>query len=1031
VELQELYGDLLAAQLPDKLDQKAVANPGFKPLDIPNYYPVDRASDIQSGPKIGYDQSGFVTDINYPDGKMRHIDRDQTTHEATAIFTQDRDGITKLVNQNGTWFMEVQGMNLPFPGKIDVSKDGDIAMQTNASGVWRIEKANGSVSEEKENEDGARASFDSNHQIAKITRKDGASFEQLDQNRIVESHPGSKPITWTNLGGLWTSDSGDKPRKNMAMHDNATVTYEDSNAVKHTINGRGIETLEGAGMGKITPDISGRPQEVETADGQKVRKYTYFDEVGSDIKSVTIVDKKDNSTVTYSRESKDANQWRNEKGGYWQGNIKVSPDGVHSVRSSQYGAEESGKWTSYHPDGRQTSDTINLDGSRSSYDESGALVSFRGADGSRMDRFSINGRDTIQHYNPKIGETITWTKGSDGFFKSDSARFPDARKDLTFSTNGEQNYSNEKGARVLERRDGTKQIVEKDGTKLDVDEKNQTVRATKGNLERTFIRDDNGIVAVRDRNTTSKEERIIFERRPAGEENRSNINIAPNGDLSYQNPDGSAVIERSNMLRLDLDKDGDITRVVGPKGSRVYQYIGEGDHKVVANVLDTRKTEKGEKTEQWTRVANPDGTLSNEFRSRQDDGKDRKPRYNLTPCAEGEYEYKLASDKPGDKAHVEKLVKESADGMPESVEEAREALMGVLENVMDKARYAANVVFMKKFEQRMMDQTELQVAAGLDPEKVMKETAKCITETYFNCARLAGTPKGQNEMYGLKDRVRLAENLLYLANDPTDIKQGGQGTCWWESSWNVGLFQRNAGCAARFCADIALKSEYTSTAGPLKGGPPKTIKIPRQYVGLNSSDSGAGWTPQNSHRSSQRSMVGMLIDQVGPPLGGQRGWGQSNAGWHTEARNILYMMTGRDNIRHGDSGIGRHEKLELLKTGGWTSSGGNHMWGYTMHKEKNGSWVVIKDDQYEGGDHVIQRIANLKQWIGSDIQRDVRSQWKPSKPRPGQSTDSAPSYMASNASNNTYRPRTNNSLESDRINVIQMNKPVWQNSRMS
>jgi hypothetical protein len=985
------------------------------------------------------DASGYVTDIVYPGGKTRHIERDPATHEAKSITTNTAEGTTKLLSQNGRWYMEVQGLQLPFPGKVEAAKNGDVAMQTSNDGVWRIEKPDGKVSEEKENADGARISFDDNHKLSKITRKDGTTFEQTNGNTIVESHPGAKPITWTNQGGVWSADNGEKPRKNFALREDGSVSFEDASGIKHSINGRGAETLEGAGLGKITPDASNRPREVETADGKKVRKYDYFDDNSTDIKSVTIVDKTQNSSMTYTRESKDSKQWRNEQGQVWSGEIRVSPDGVHSIKASNqyrnYDDDDSPKdntrWTSYYPDGRETSDQINSDNSRASYDKQNNLVSFRGPDGVRIDRLSINGQETITHYDPKIGETVNWTKNGDGKWVSDSPRFKDARKDLGFNTNGELNYTNDNGGKVQGHRDGTKQIVEKDGTKLDFDKDGQITKATRGNLERTFVRDGSGIAVVKDKNLSTKEERTVFERRPPGEENRKNIFVSPNGDLSYQNSDGTAVIERSNMLHLDLDKDGDITRVVGPKGTRSFQYIGEGEHKALVNVTDTRKTEKGDKTETWTRVANPDGSLSSEFRSKDDAGKDRKSRYNITPCADGEYEYRLAADKAGDKAHVEKLTKEGVDGMPEGIEDARQELVSHLEGVMEKSRLDQNIEFMKKFEKRMMDQAELQIAAGIDSDKVMKETEKCIIDTYYNCARLTA-PQGSKQLYGQKDRVRLAENLLYLAQDPSDIKQGGQGTCWWESSWNVGLFQRNAGDAARLCADVALTGQYTSTAGPLRGGGPKTIRIPPEHVRLDRRDSGAGWTPQNAKSSSQRSMVGMLIDQIGPPLGGQRGWGQSDGGWHSEARNILYMMTGRDNIRHGSSSLGRHEKLELLKTGGWTSSGGGHMWAYTMHKEKDGSWVVIRDDQYNNADRVIQRVNNLKSWISQSDQSEVRKNWrghqnKRSDDSPSPKPDSRP------APRPTPRPRPTDDEEYDngRVNVVQMVRPVWTNQRRS
>ncbi len=971
-------------------------------------------------PPIIANASGYVTDVAYPDGKMRHIERDPQTHEATLIVTEDREGSTKLSKQGGQWFMEVQGMALPFPGKVEVSKDGDVSMQTTSNGVWRVEKANGDVTEEKENADGARVSFDSNHRLAKITRQDGTCLVQQNENIIVEARPGRNPIIWSNNGGVWTSDAADRPRKNLSLRDDGTVTFEDQSGIKHTVNGRGIETLEGAGFGRITPDASNRPSVVETADGKRLRKYEYFDEKGSDIKSVTIIDREKSSSVSYTRDSADSKQWKSERGS-WSGEIKVSSDGVHSVRAAGYNQNSDSKWTSYHPDGRETTDSFANDGARLSYDKNNVLVSYRGPDGVRIDKLD----NRVTHYDPTHGGTVTWSKGADGMWTSDSPQFKDARKDINISASGEFSYVNDKGGKVQEHRDGSKQIVDRDGTKLDFDRNGEIIRATKGNLERTFIRDSAGIVSVRDRNLSSKEEKSIFDRRPAGQENRSKIFVDRNGDLSYQNPDGSAVIERSNMLHIDLDKDGDIKRVVGPKSTREFQYVGDGDTKSLASIVDTRKTEKGEKTESWTRVANPDGTLSNEFRGVDDKGKALKSRYSVTPCADGEYEYRLATDRPGEKIHVERLNRQTIDGMPEGISEAREQLISQLEGVMDKSRLAQNIQFMKNFEKRMLDQTELEIAAGINPASVMKEMERQVVDTYYNCARLT-VGQAQRQLYGQKDRIRLAENLLYLAADPTDIKQGNQGTCWWESSWNIGVFQRNAGAGSRLIADVALTGQYTSTAGKLRGGAPKTITVPYRYVNFSNHDSGGRWTPQNSRSSSARSMVGMMMDQIGPPLYGARSWGQSNAGDHSEARNIVYMITGKDEIRHGSSGLGRHEKLQLLKTGGWTSSGGGHMWGYSMHKDRDGGWVVIRDDQYQGADRVIARVRDLRSWITADVAADARKQWRASKPRPGESIDASPTY-SSFASNNTFSSprRAEDEAYGNRMKQMQMNRPKW------
>ena len=975
-------------------------------------------------PGVKTNSAGFVTDIVYDENKSRQIVRDAATNAPTSMTTRTADGTNTLVKRDGMWYMQVQELELPFPGKVEVGEDGTVAMQTSFNGIWRIEKPDGTVSEEKENADGARISFSPDHQLQKITRKDGTTFQQADSNTIVETMPGRTSTTWTKQGDLWTSAS-DQPRKNFQLNTDGTISFEDKDGIKHSVNGRGIETLEGAGLGRITPDEAGRPHIVESSDGTKKRSYEYFDSKSADVRSFTVTDAEKGTTTTWTREAANKDIWRNEKNQIWQGDLQCSNDGVHSIRQRRWQSQDA-KWTSHHPDGKTTSDEIKEDGSRFSYNDKNELVSYRGSDGTRMDRVGTDGSQ-VKYYSPKLGETVTWMKGSDGSYISDSPKFTDVRRDLSFTNTGEIAYTNLQGGKVTEHRDGTKQVLERDGTKLDFDTNEQIIRATKGSLERSFVREGGEIKIVRDKNLTNKEERTIFERRPGGEENRLQIAVNRQGDLSYVNPDGTAVIERSNMLRLELDRDGDITRVVGPKNVRQFQYIGEGDQKAVIAVTDTRQTDRGTKTESWSRVANPDGTLSGEFRSRDENGKERKPRYNMTVCADGEYEYRSATDKPGEKAHIAKLNREGMDGMPESVDDARDELRAVLEGCMDKARLDKNMGFMKVFEKRMMDQTELLIAAGVDQEAAIRETEKAIVETYFHVGRLAGEAQSNRNLYDHRTRVRLAENMLYLAADPTDIKQGGQGTCWWESSWNVGLFQRNANEAARFISDVALTGQYTSTAGPLRGGANKTIRIRPEYVRINGGRDSGAWTPENARSGSHRSMVGMLIDQIGPPLGGQRGWGQSNAGWHSEARNILYMMTGKDQIRHGAFGIGRHEKIQLLKTGGWTASGSGHMWGYSMKKDpRDGSWLVLKDDQYQGNDHVIERIRDLRSWISRDVKDQVRKEWRPSK-----QSDRQYAYNPSTYQRPAPVQVRRSTYDDVAPRIVPMNKPTWQSSRMS
>lgn len=450
----------------------------------------------------------------------------------------------------------------------------------------------------------------------------------------------------------------------------------------------------------------------------------------------------------------------------------------------------------------------------------------------------------------------------------------------------------------------------------------------------------------------------------------------PDGSVSQERRGGQA-IDRPIDRPIGLPDSGEsVTKINGPSGTREFKYIGEGDRKSLVSVTDTRQTSNGEQKETWTRVVNIDGSLSNEFRAQGSDGRALKSRYNIKPHTDGEYEYSLATDNPGDKPHLERMSRRDSTNVAASVEEAREQLVSVLEGQMDRARLDRNTRFMKDFEQRLMDHVELKVAAGGDEQKATRDAEKCLIDTYKQCCRLAGTAESPKELYDQKTRVNLTENLLYLAAHPEDINQGKTtGTCWFEASWNVGMFQRNVDQAARFVADVALTGQYTTTAGSLNGGGPRTIKVRPEYVKIdpNVRDTGGDWTPETA-KVDHRNMVGMLIDQIGPVVAGQRSWGQSRGGFHQQARDIVYMMTGKDEVRSLTDSMGRAEKLRLLQSGGYTVSGTvdprtlqptpggvGHMWAYTMHKDRNG-WYVLRDDQHND-DRVVQRIPDLKKWL--------------------------------------------------------------------
>lgn len=185
---------------------------------------------------------------------------------------------------------------------------------------------------------------------------------------------------------------------------------------------------------------------------------------------------------------------------------------------------------------------------------------------------------------------------------------------------------------TVEKTDGSKRILQLDGSSLEYGPDNQVIKAIRGDKERSFSRGNAGLTVV-DRNTKTNESRVVFDEKLAG---AANIHVSDKGDLSYRNTNGTAVIERANGLRLDLDKDGDMTSVTSDQGTRRFSYLGSGESKALGAVSDAFKTAKGEFKQTFTRVLNRDGTLSTEFRS---DKTGVPSRYNIEVRRDGDYEF--------------------------------------------------------------------------------------------------------------------------------------------------------------------------------------------------------------------------------------------------------------------------------------------------------------------------------------------------------------------------------------------------------
>ncbi len=589
------------------------------------------------------DKDGYVTDIEYPGGtKSRHIERDPNSHEVLSVTTKTPDALTTLKQKDGKWSLSMQSLELPVNGKIEVSKNGEVATQVGEAGTWKVDRLDGSTIEEKQSADGSRLRLGTDGKAERLVRADKSVVERVSENKIVESRPGQKDVTWTKEGDSWKSDSEAAARKNLKFSEDGKLSFTDKSGVKHEINSRGEESLEGNGPAKITADSLNRPSVVDLP--EKTRKYEYFDDKSNDIKSVTIINKKDNSSSTFTRDSKDSHSWA---GTTWRGDIKVGPDGVHSTRPDNGSVPgPDSRWDSAHPDGKVTSDIIGADGSRVSYDKSNnSVVSVRTADGVRAERVNQDGKESVRYYNPRVGDSTTWSKDVDGSFKSDSEANKESRKDLSITPAGDLSFKNEKNQTVVEHKDGSRSINSADGTVMKYGADKQLQSLKRGNTERVFVQGPSGLSQVVDRDLSNKQEKTVFDAKDAEANKWNYVHLSESGDLSYQKSDGGAVIERANGLKVELDKDGDMTSVSSSKENRSFKYLGEGDKKTLVSITEGAKDQQ--KT--FTRVINPDGSFVNEFRG----DKGQASRFDVVPCKDGDYEF---TQKAGDKKVYSSLI---------------------------------------------------------------------------------------------------------------------------------------------------------------------------------------------------------------------------------------------------------------------------------------------------------------------------------------------------------------------------------------
>jgi YD repeat-containing protein len=440
--------------------------------------------------------------------------------------------------------------------------------------------------------------------------------------------------------------------------------------------------------------------------------------------------------------------------------------------------------------------------------------------------------------------------------------------------------------------------------------------------------------------------------------------IYPNGDVAYSRPDGSAVIKKGNFSTVEIDKDGDITRVSTKDGKdRTFEFETVKDKKELVRISDTRTTSEGERREVWNRRRNSDGSVGSQFVSITAGGQERV-RDGLEVLQDGDYKY----TSPDGKERLAKVGRSDDSGaFSDTVDDARDRLRETMEAHLDQSRRTRLDAFMKQFEKRAGDRVEAMVAAGIDKDKAQQEWEQKLARTYDHLAAMVRGEGAGSPVYDQVTRVKMVENAMYLFMEPSLMNQGNHGTCWIEAGNNSVGCVNHPDAMARMLREVSLNGTFQTTDG-------QTRTIPKRL--LNFDREAQQWTVENAQQprgTYTRSAVGQVFDHVASWLSDGRMDGGTHGGSPQGCNRALKLITGDSvpvvNISSNQANrwdanriLSAQHRQALLEKGALIVVGPGHMFSQKLVKN-NGEWQVVWDNQWgPGNDRVIGKVSDLRNW---------------------------------------------------------------------
>ncbi|MBX9724961.1 MAG: hypothetical protein K2X81_26385, partial [Candidatus Obscuribacterales bacterium] len=463
--------------------------------------------------------------------------------------------------------------------------------------------------------------------------------------------------------------------------------------------------------------------------------------------------------------------------------------------------------------------------------------------------------------------------------------------------------------------------------------------------------------------------------------------------------DQSSSVLLANFNSVTRDKDGSILEIVNPKGdSRKFTWNDGFAGKKVSEIQDIRRTAKGDVSETWTRKI---GT--NDFVSIGKNGKEKiRENVQLQADGSGDYTYK---NKDGGK---DRLVRLGSDGggdsaLSENVAEARENLLEELKDKVPEVNYKRFQEMMQNFEKRMGDRASLRKLAGVKgADSIDDEAQKDVQGTYDNLRQMIS--KGSDgTFYDQKTRVKLAENFMFHAMEPTTIDQGpsspreqnGHGTCWISSGQIWGMTQ-HPGAMADYLKQVTLNGQVTTKNSGEKDPNPKTYSFSSRLLSFPGGFQESKWTIESATTMwreepgmkteiiGDRSPVSKIFDYTLPILSGSRAEFDVDGGTydthnfvgrgHTRGtREILYMVTGDVPLDVADTAnqtnghlLNKNFGKSMAEKGSILNYEPGHLKSQTV-RQVDGKWWLIQDNQHgEKDDRVIAQIGNIEAWAKGD-----------------------------------------------------------------